>query len=37
VENLTDEPEVFYDGQPNHLAFHYLSGRTVTMGVSVNL
>ena len=37
VENLTDAPEVFYDGQPNNLAFHYLSGRTVTLGLSVNL
>lgn len=37
VENLTDAPEVFYDGQPEHLAFHYLSGRTVTLGLSVNL
>jgi TonB-dependent receptor len=37
VENLTDAAEVFYDGQPNNLAFHYLSGRTVTLGLSVNL
>jgi TonB-dependent receptor len=34
VENLTNAPEVEYAGQPGHLAYHYLSGRTVTVGLS---
>jgi TonB-dependent receptor len=33
-ENLTNAPEVQYAGQESHLAFHYLSGRTVTLGLS---
>jgi TonB-dependent receptor len=34
VENVTNAPEVEYAGQPGRLAYHYLSGRTVTVGLS---
>ena len=38
VENLTNEPEVQYGGgNEDRLLFHYLSGRTVTFGLSVQL
>jgi TonB-dependent receptor len=37
VENFTNEPEVIETGVANNLNFHYLSGRTVTLGLSVNL
>ena len=35
VENATNEPEVRYRGQEDHLGNHYLSGRTVTVGLSM--
>ena len=35
VENFTNEPEVFQTGRASNLGFHYLSGRTVTFGLSV--
>lgn len=34
VENLTDEPEVEYARQEDRLVFHFLSGRTITVGLS---
>ena len=34
VENFTNEPEVFQTGRASRLGFHYLSGRTLTVGVS---
>jgi TonB-dependent receptor len=34
VENITNEPEVFQTGRASRLGFHYLSGRTLTVGVS---
>ena len=38
VENLTNEPEVEYaGGNEDHLSFHYLSGRTVSVGLSMEL
>jgi TonB-dependent receptor len=37
VENFTNEPEVIETGVANNLNFHYLSGRTVTLGLSLNL
>jgi TonB-dependent receptor len=38
VENLTNEPEVQYGGgNEDRLLFHYLSGRTVGVGLSVQL
>ncbi|NBB88030.1 MAG: TonB-dependent receptor [Bacteroidetes bacterium] len=37
VNNATNEPEVSYTGQEDRLRSHYLSGRTVTLGLSVNL
>lgn len=36
VENLMNVAEVEYDGQEDHLAYHYLSGRTVTIGFSAS-
>ena len=37
VENVTNEPEVEYaGGNTSRLVGHYLSGRTVTVGVSTN-
>ncbi len=37
IENLTNEPEVTYAGQESSLGFHYLSGTTTTVGLSVQL
>jgi TonB-dependent receptor len=37
VENLTNEPEVTYVGEESDLGFHYLSGTTTTVGLSVQL
>jgi hypothetical protein len=38
VENLTNAAEVEYaGGNEDNLSFHYLSGRTVSVGVSVEL
>jgi len=37
VENFTNEPEVVRTGVARNLNFHYLSGRTVTLGLSLNL
>jgi len=39
VENLTNERELEYEGQPDldRLDSHFLSGRTVTLGLSVSL
>jgi len=34
VENATNEPEVEYEGRENALGFHFLSGRTFTLGLS---
>ena len=34
VQNITNEPEVFQTGRASRLGFHYLSGRTLTVGVS---
>ena len=34
VENVTNEPEVTRAGRAGRLGFHYLSGRTVTVGLS---
>jgi len=35
VNNATNEPEVSYTGQEDRLRSHYLSGRTVTLALSV--
>ncbi len=35
VENVTNLPEVYYAGQEDHLAYYYLSGRTVSLGYSM--
>jgi TonB-dependent receptor len=38
VENLTNAPEIEYaGGREDRLSFHYLSGRTVSLGLSVEL
>jgi len=37
VNNATNEPEVSYTGREDRLRSHYLSGRTVTLGLSVSL
>ncbi len=37
IENVTDAPEVEYEGQEENLGFHFLSGRTVTVGLSMEL
>ncbi|WP_263788073.1 TonB-dependent receptor [Salinibacter grassmerensis] len=34
VQNITNDPEVFQTGQTKRLGFHYLSGRTLTVGIS---
>ncbi|WP_103028152.1 TonB-dependent receptor [Salinibacter altiplanensis] len=34
IENVTNEPEVEYEGQEENLGYHFLSGRTVTIGFS---
>ena len=38
IENLTNAPEIEYaGGNEDRLSFHYLSGRTVSLGLSVEL